>query len=54
MVGDTAEAIRASDRLLELGIFVVGLGFPVVPEGTARLRMQMSAGHTDEHLQIAL
>ena len=54
MIGDTAEAIHASDRLLELGIFVVGFGFPVVPEGTARLRVQMSAGHTDQHLQIAL
>ncbi len=54
MIGDTAEAIRASDRLLELGIFVVGFGFPVVREGTARLRVQMSAAHTDRHLQIAL
>ena len=54
MIGDTAEAIRASDRLLELGIFVVGFGFPVVPDRTARLRVQMSAGHTDQHLQIAL
>ena len=54
MIGDTAEAIRASDRLLELGLFVVGFGFPVVPEGTARLRVQMSAAHTDRHLETAL
>jgi len=46
MIGDTSEAIRMSDRLLELGIFVVGFGYPVVPEGQARLRVQMSAAHT--------
>ena len=54
MIGDTAEAIRASDRLLDLGLLVVGFGFPVVPEGRARLRVQMSAGHTDQHLEMAL
>jgi len=54
MIGDTAEAIRLSDRLVELGIFVVGFGFPVVPEGQARLRVQMSAAHTNEHLDRAL
>ncbi len=50
IIGDTAEAIRMSNRLLELGVFVIGFGFPVVPEGTARLRIQMSAAHTDEHI----
>ncbi len=54
IVGETATAIRLSDRLLEMGIFVTGFGFPVVPEGTARLRIQMSAAHTDEHIQRAL
>ncbi len=51
IIGDTAEAIRMSNRLLELGVFVIGFGFPVVPEGTARLRIQMSAAHTDEHIE---
>ena len=46
IVGETAEAIRLSSRLLELGVFVIGFGFPVVPEGAARLRVQMSAAHT--------
>ena len=46
MIGDTAAAISLSNRLLEMGIFVVGFGFPVVPEGKARLRVQMSAAHT--------
>jgi len=54
IVGATADAIRLSNRLLEMGIFVIGFGFPVVPEGTARLRIQMSAAHTDQHVQRAL
>ena len=54
IVGATSDAIRLSNRLLELGLFVIGFGFPVVPEGTARLRIQMSAAHTDQHLEQAL
>lgn len=54
IVGDTAKAIRLSARLLELGVFVIGFGFPVVPQGQARLRVQISAAHTDAHLQQAL
>lgn len=50
IVGDTAKAISMSKRLLELGVFVIGFGYPVVPEGTARLRIQMSAAHTTEHI----
>ncbi len=50
IVGETADAIRMSKKLLDLGVFVIGFGFPVVPEGTARLRIQMSAAHTDEHI----
>ena len=54
IIGDTAEAISLSNRLLKMGVFVIGFGFPVVPEGTARLRIQMSAAHTDEHIDRAL
>jgi glycine C-acetyltransferase len=54
MIGETAAAIRMSDRLLEMGIFVVGFGFPVVPEGHARLRVQMSAAHTDAQIERSL
>lgn len=50
IVGETADAIRMSKKLLDLGVFVIGFGYPVVPEGTARLRIQMSAAHTDEHI----
>lgn len=46
IVGDTAKAIRMSRRLLELGVFVIGFGYPVVPEGQARLRIQLSAAHS--------
>jgi glycine C-acetyltransferase len=54
IVGDTAFAIRISERLLQEGIFVTGFGFPVVPEGTARIRVQMSAALKREHLDRAL
>ncbi|MDG2055556.1 MAG: aminotransferase class I/II-fold pyridoxal phosphate-dependent enzyme [Phycisphaerales bacterium] len=50
IVGDTAKAIAMSNRLLELGVFVIGFGYPVVPEGTARLRVQISAAHTDAQI----
>jgi glycine C-acetyltransferase len=50
IVGDTAKAISMSKRLMELGVFVIGFGFPVVPEGTARLRIQMSAAHETSHI----
>ncbi len=50
IVHDTAKAIAMSARLLEMGVFVIGFGFPVVPEGEARLRVQISAAHTTEHI----
>ena len=50
IVGDTATAIAMSTRLLELGVFVIGFGYPVVPEGSARLRVQISAAHTRAHI----
>ena len=50
IVGETAKAIAMSSRLLEMGVFVIGFGYPVVPEGTARLRAQISAAHETEHL----
>jgi glycine C-acetyltransferase len=54
IIGDTADAIALSERLLEEGVFVTGFGFPVVPEGTARIRVQMSAGLEPEHLARAI
>jgi glycine C-acetyltransferase len=54
IVGETAFAIRMSERLLDEGIFVTGFGHPVVPEGTARIRVQMSAALTRDQLAHAL
>jgi glycine C-acetyltransferase len=50
IVHDTAKAIAMSKRLLELGVFVIGFGYPVVPEGHARLRVQISAAHERAHI----
>jgi len=50
IVHDTARAIAMSKRLLELGVFVIGFGYPVVPEGHARLRVQVSAAHEKTHI----
>jgi glycine C-acetyltransferase len=50
IVGETATAISMSNRLLELGVFAIGFGYPVVPEGEARIRVQISAAHEQEHL----
>ncbi|MDG2478034.1 MAG: aminotransferase class I/II-fold pyridoxal phosphate-dependent enzyme [Phycisphaerales bacterium] len=50
IVHDTARAIAMSKRLLELGSFAIGFGYPVVPEGEARIRVQISAAHEDEHI----
>ena len=54
IIGETADAIRMSDLLLDEGIFVTGFGFPVVPHGTARLRCQISAAHTRADLDHAV
>lgn len=54
IVGDTAFAIRMSQELLKEGIFVTGFGYPVVPEGTARLRLQMCASLTPAQISKAL
>lgn len=50
IVHDTAKAIAMSKRLLEMGVFVIGFGYPVVAEGHARLRVQISAAHTTQHI----
>jgi glycine C-acetyltransferase len=54
IVGETAAAIQMSQLLLEEGVFVTGFGYPVVPQGTARVRCQISAVHTREDLDLAL
>jgi glycine C-acetyltransferase len=54
IVGETAFAIALSDKLLKAGVFVTGFGYPVVPEGTARIRVQISAALTQDEMDRAL
>ncbi len=54
MLGDAALAGRMADAMLERGIYVIGFSYPVVPKGQARIRVQLSAGHTREHLDRAI
>jgi glycine C-acetyltransferase len=54
IIGETADAIRLSGALLDLGVFVTGFGYPVVPQGTARVRCQISAAHSRDDLDEAL
>ncbi len=53
LLGETSKAILCSEKLLDRGVFVTGFGYPVVPQGTARVRCQISAAHTREDLDFA-
>lgn len=50
MIGDEQKTMEMARRMNEEGIFVVGFSYPVVPRGQARIRVQLSAGHTDEQI----
>ena len=54
ILGETAKAIHMSELLLAEGVFVTGFGYPVVPQGHARVRCQLSAAHTRDDLDFAL
>jgi glycine C-acetyltransferase len=54
MLGDAALAARMAERLLEKGVYVIGFSYPVVPQGKARIRTQVSAVHTREELAFAV
>lgn len=54
MLGDAALATKMADKLLEKGIYVIGFSFPVVPQGLARIRIQLSAAHTSDQLDMAI
>ncbi|HEY7876600.1 MAG TPA: glycine C-acetyltransferase [Gemmatimonadaceae bacterium] len=54
IVGETARAITMSEMMLKEGVFVTGFGYPVVPQGHARIRCQVSAGHTRDDLDFAV
>ena len=54
MIYDAVKAQALSKRLLELDVYAVGFFYPVVPQGQARIRVQVSAGHELEHLEKAV
>ncbi len=54
MLGDAALATKFADAMLERGVYVIGFSYPVVPQGRARIRTQISAAHTREDLEMAV
>jgi len=54
MLGDAVLAGRFADAMLEKGVYVIGFSYPVVPQGKARIRTQISAAHTREDLEFAI
>jgi glycine C-acetyltransferase len=54
MLGEAQRAVRMAEALLERRVYVVGFSYPVVPQGRARIRTQVSAAHTREDLAFAL
>ena len=54
MLGETEAAKKFAEKLLEEGIYAVSFSYPVVPQGAARIRTQMSAAHTREDLEFAV
>ncbi|MCL4149271.1 UNVERIFIED_CONTAM: hypothetical protein GTU68_020199 [Idotea baltica] len=54
MLGDAALAAKMADKMLEKGVYVIGFSYPVVPQGKARIRTQISAAHSQEDLAFAV
>jgi glycine C-acetyltransferase len=54
MLGDAALAARFADAMLQKGVYVIGFSYPVVPQGKARIRTQISAAHSKEELTFAI
>jgi glycine C-acetyltransferase len=54
MLGDAVLAGRMAEKMLEKGVYVIGFSYPVVPQGKARIRVQVSAAHTREDLDTAI
>ena len=54
MLGDAALAARFAEALLAKGVYVIAFSYPVVPQGKARIRIQISAAHSQEDLEFAL
>ena len=54
MFGDAALAAKFADTILAKGVYVIGFSYPVVPQGKARIRVQISAAHSQDDLAFAL
>jgi glycine C-acetyltransferase len=54
MLGDASLAARMADAMLQQGVYVIGFSYPVVPQGKARIRTQISAAHTQQDLSLAI
>ena len=54
MLGDAALAAKVADAMLAKGVYVIGFSYPVVPQGKARIRTQISAAHSSEDLEFAI
>ena len=54
MIGDAARAAEFADAMLQRGVYVIGFSYPVVPEGRARIRVQMSAAHDPADIEFAI
>ena len=54
MIGDAALATLFADKMMTKNIYVIGFSFPVVPKGLARIRVQISASHTEEQINQAV
>ena len=54
MFGDAALAARIADAMLDQGVYVTAFSYPVVPQGQARIRVQLSAAHTEEDVEAAV
>jgi glycine C-acetyltransferase len=54
MLGDAVLAGKMAEKLLERGVYVIGFSYPVVPQGRARIRVQLSAAHTQADLEFAV
>ena len=54
MLGDAALASRMADAMLQRGVYVIGFSYPVVPQNKARIRVQISAAHSEEDIRFAM
>ena len=54
MLGDAALATKFADAMLRKGVYVIGFSYPVVPQGKARIRTQISAAHSRSDLELAM